>query len=222
MGNSHWRQAYITKVPPIMMRDPFLELFGQIDAPIPYTYEEAVKLSGHSCGAISGAWIMTRKALEILYPNEVPVRGQIKITAPGAEDEWIVGVFGEVIGYVTGAAPKTGFPGSEFGKAYNRRNLMLYAEEFSHTPPATMAWLFERLDNGSRVAIQYDVRKVLPPATPERNTMSAKMAQGMATPDEAKDWIAYWNARAAFVFDNADTLPDFFKVEVLNKSNTST
>ena len=60
---------------------------------------------------------MTRKALEALYPDgEIPMRGQISVEAPGAEDEWFVGVFGDVITFVTGASPHTGFIGAEFGK----------------------------------------------------------------------------------------------------------
>ena len=113
-----WDEAYITEVPPILMREPYFEIFGQSQEPVPYYYEEAVKLAGHSCGATTGAWTITRKALEALYPDgEIPVRGQIAVEAPGAEDEWFVGVFGEIITFVTGAAPKTGFIGAEFGKA---------------------------------------------------------------------------------------------------------
>ena len=112
-----WDQDYISEVPPIMMIDPYLQIFGQSQVAVPYTYETAVKLAGHSCGAVTGAWTITRKALEVLYPGgEVPVRGQIQVEAPGAEDEWYVGVFGEVITYITGAAPKTGFIGAEFGQ----------------------------------------------------------------------------------------------------------
>ena len=79
---AHWLQKHITDVPPIMMRDPFLGLLGQTDHPLPYTYEEAVKLSGHSCGAVAGAWVITRKALEALYLGDIPERGQIMIEAP--------------------------------------------------------------------------------------------------------------------------------------------
>lgn len=211
---TNWTQDYITKVPPIMLKDPFIELLGQTDMPISFTYEEAVKLAGHSCGAVTGAWTITRKALEVLYPHEIPIRGQIKVTAPGAEDEWLVGVFGEVISYITGAAPKTGFPGGDFGKAFNRRNLMSYPEEFTKVPPNKMFWLFERLDTGAKVAVYYNAGMVQPPATPERNAMSMKMAKGEATPEEAQDWITYWNAKAIFVLENADTLPGLFTVEV--------
>ncbi|NOQ39382.1 MAG: hypothetical protein GQ562_03620, partial [Anaerolineales bacterium] len=81
-GGFAWDQDYISEVPPIMMMDPYFGIFGQSQVPVPYYYEDAVKLSGHSCGATSGAWTIARKALEVLYPNgEIPVRGQIAVEA---------------------------------------------------------------------------------------------------------------------------------------------
>jgi hypothetical protein len=135
---------------------------------------------------------------------------------PGTEDEWYVGVFGEVISYITGAAPKTGFPGAEFGKAYNRRNLMTYQEKPTGIPPAKMQWIFERRDSGAKVAIRYDLSKIRPAQTDERTEMGAKVARGEATPGETKEWREYWNARAKFVLDHADILPGFFTVEILH------
>jgi hypothetical protein len=209
-----WLADYIKKVPPILMKEPFLELLGQTDQPVPYTYEETVKLAGHSCGAVAGAWTITRKALESLYPGTLPVRGQIKVTMPGSEDEWYVGVFGEVISYITGAAPKTGFPGAEFGKSYNRRNLMTYKEKPTGTPPAKMIWIFERADTGAKVAIRYDLSKIKPAQTDKRTGTGAKVAKGQASPEETKEWREYWNARAKFVLDHADILPGFFTLEM--------
>ncbi|RJR30575.1 MAG: hypothetical protein C4576_33065 [Desulfobacteraceae bacterium] len=207
---------HIDKVPPISLNEPFLELLGQADQPLAYTYREAVKLTGHSCGAVAGAWTITRKALEALYPGSIPVRGQIKVTMPGAEDEWYVGVFGEVITFLTGAAPKTGFPGAEFGHAYNRRNLMAYTENPAGTPPPRMIWIFERTDTKAKVGVRYDLNKIRPPITPERTEMGTKVAKGLATPEETSEWQDYWNERARFVFENADTLPGFFVVEKLS------
>jgi hypothetical protein len=42
--------------------------------------------------------------------------------------------------------------------------------------------------------------------------MGKKLALGQATPEEAADYIKYWNDRARFVFTNADTLDGFFTV----------
>jgi len=208
-----WTQAYIADVPPMMMKDPFLELLGQTNRPVPYTYEEAVKLAGHSCGAVAGAWVMTRKALEVLYPGEVPVRGQIMIEAPGAEDEWIVGVFGEVMTYMTGASPETGFPGGPFGPGYKRRGLLIYKDAMTNTPPSEMVWKLKRIDTGAQVNVKYDLSLIQPPSTPDRGRMIKRMVNGEATPDETRDWIEYWNARVKFIFENADTLEGLFTVE---------
>lgn len=201
-----WTQEHISAVPPMMFKDPFLELLGQTNKPVPYFYSEVVKLAGHSCGATAGAWSMTQMAMKELYPQGLPVRGQIKITAPGPADEWFVGVFGEIFTYLTGAAPESGFPGAEFGKDYNRRNLLAYKDEPSGTPPPQMVWIFERTDNGKKVSVRYEVTKVMPPTTPDRQEMSLKLVKGEATSEEAADWIKYWNDRTVYVFDNAESL----------------
>jgi hypothetical protein len=216
-GEFAWDQAYITEVPPIMMIEPYFGIFGQSQGAVPYYYEEAVKLAGHSCGATTGAWTITRKALEALYPNgEIPVRGQIAVEAPGAEDEWFVGVFGEIITFVTGAAPKTGFIGSEFGQANNlfvRQNKMVYSQEPTGQLPPMREWIFTRLDTGAKVGIKFNLVVITPIPTPGRIAMGKKMAAGEASPEEAADYIQYWNDRAIFVLENAD-MDGFFTVTV--------
>jgi hypothetical protein len=213
--NFAWEQAYITEVPPIMMIEPYFGIFGQSQVAVPYHYEEAVKLAGHSCGATTGAWTITRKALEALYPDgETPVRGQIAVEAPGAEDEWFVGVFGEIITFVTGAAPRTGFNGSEFGQVndlFVRQNKMVYAEEPTGQLPPMREWIFTRLDTGKRVGVKFNLVVITPLPTPARLAMGKKMATWEATPEEAADYIQYWNDRALFVLDNAD-MDGFFTV----------
>jgi len=211
-----WTQDYIMQVEPIMMNEPYFEIFGQTAGPVPYYYEEAVKLAGHSCGATAGAWIITKKALETLYPDgEIPVRGQIFVEAPGAEDEWFVGVFGDIITYVTGAAPKTGFNGSDFAvnDLYVRQNKMVYSEKPTGALPPMREWVFTRLDTGAKVGVKYNLVIITPLPTPDRIEMGKKVALGEATPEEAADYIKYWNDRAKFVFDNAD-MDGFFSVKV--------
>jgi len=214
-----WTQDYITQVPPIMMIEPYFEIFGQTAGPVPYYYEEAVKLAGHSCGAVAGAWTITKKALEALYPNgEYPVRGQIFVEAPGAEDEWFVGVFGDVIMYITGAAPKTGFNGSDFAvnDLHVRQNKMIYTEKPTNQLPPMREWIFTRLDTGAKVGVKFNLAIITPLSTPARVEMGKKMALGQATPEEAADYIKYWNDRAFFVFENAD-MDGFFTIVTYDK-----
>jgi len=200
-----------------MMLEPYFQIFGQSQEPVPYYYEEAVKLAGHSCGATTGAWTITRKALEVLYPDgQVPVRGQIRVDAPGAEDEWFVGVFGDIITYITGAAPKTGFIGSEFGKAndlYVRQNKMVYAEQPTNQLPPMREWVFTRLDTGAKVGVKFNLVVITPLPTPNRIAMGKKLATGEATPEEAADYYKYWNDRAFYVLENAD-MDGFFTVTI--------
>ena len=215
-----WKQDYINKVAPIMMRDPLLEMLGQTDSAIPYTYEEAVKLTGHSCLVVAAAWSMTRKALEVLYPNgEVPVRGQITIQAPGAEDEWNIGVIGEVITYITGAAPMSGFSGSAFGKGNAlviRRNKLFFTEKPSKTAPPMMQWIFTRTDTGKNVAAKWNIKLVQPPLSEEIIAVSGKaLAGGEFTQEETAAFVRNWNDAAKFVLQNADALEGLVTVTPL-------
>lgn len=215
-----WNYAYIEQVPPIMMRDPLIELVGQTDGPLPYYYEEAAKLSGHSCMVVAAAWTMTRLALEELYPNgEVPVRGQISIQAPGAEDEWNIGVFGEVMAYITGASPKTGFSGSIFAKGSPltiRRNKMIYTEEPVGTAPPKMEWIFTRIDTGKSVAVSWNIALVQPPINEKNLTEPGnKLASGTASPEEAAKFIKDWNDAALYLLENAGKVEGLVTVRLV-------
>ena len=205
-----WEQDYIMNEEPIMMYDPYLSIFGQAQTAVPYYYEEVVQVAGHS-------WIITQKALEVLYPDgEIPVRGMIAVEAPGAEDEWFVGVFGEIITYITGAAPHTGFIGQEFGETddvFVRQNKMVYSEEPTGQLPPMREWVFTRLDTGKKVGVKFNLVIITPIPTPGRQAMGKTMATFQATPEEAADYIKYWNDRAIFVLENQD-MKGFFTVKV--------
>ena len=70
-------------------------------------------------------WKRCTRMVRYLYAD----RSRFKL---GAEDEWFVGVFGDIITFITGAAAKNWLHWIEFGKAndlYVRQNKMVYAEE---------------------------------------------------------------------------------------------
>jgi hypothetical protein len=223
-----WIQDHIMDVQDMEMYDPFFVLFGQREEGVivDYTYEEVVKLVGHSCGATASGWEITKKALEVLYPDgEIPVRGNIKVYAPGAEDEWNIGVIGEVITYLTGAAPATGFSGAEFGNGlgpypgdpvYKRRNKMVYTDDCVGTwPPNKMVWTFERLDTNAKACIRfkyvdtpYGEMGIQEPVTPAKKMLGARIASGDTTLTEGQidGYISWWNQRNEYVFMNTELL----------------
>lgn len=214
-AKAQWATDEILAQEPIMMRDKFLELVGVTTEPIPYTYEEIVKFSGQSDAATAGAWMMAVMALEELYPDSTPVRGDIKIYAPGKESEGHMGVFGSIFSYITGAQSKIGFSGANFGEDFNRTNLMVYPIEHSGLMFNRIEWVWERLDTGKKVGIIYDLILIEPQVTKEWEALGKKIADGLATKEEIAKHTAYWQIRAPYVFENARTMPGLITVRVI-------
>jgi len=72
--------AFFDAVAAIVVVDPLAETLGAAEGGmIEYRYIDAVKLAGHSCPTVAGAWLMTRAALARLYPGEMPRRGEIRV-----------------------------------------------------------------------------------------------------------------------------------------------
>lgn len=65
---------FFDAVPVITMRDPLAEFLGAMqDGLMEYRYANVVALAGHSCPTVAAAFLMTRAALNALYPDEVPL-----------------------------------------------------------------------------------------------------------------------------------------------------
>src|SRR3989338_8558593 len=150
-GQSRWKQKFYDEVEPIRLRDPLAVFLGAIDEgeTFVFTYADAIKLAGHSCPAVSGAYKITQKALKALYNNEIPVRGEIKVTVLGSPTDGANGPMAQIISFITGAAAETGFGG--LGGKFERVNKLIFDtrnEEFG-------AFIFEREDTGKKVKIKY-------------------------------------------------------------------
>ncbi len=210
-----WTQDYILDPKPMVFKDPFLELLGQVDGPIPYYYSEVVKLSGHSCGATAGAWTLVEKAMEALYPgDEIPVRGDIKITMPGPPDQYYIGVFGDIFTYLTGAAAESGFPGTAFPENSNRRNKMIYPDEPTADLFPLVNYIFERTDTGKKVSVGYNLGMVTPLSSDEMTEFQKQLTAGTISDTDRAAWEQWWNDRAENTFLN-QAQPGFFRVKVL-------
>ena len=117
--------AFFETVPPIVMYDPLAELLGAAAGGIvEYRYVDAVRLAGHSCPTVAGAWLMTAKALRRLYGDGLPQRGAVRVEVRQRQDEGVAGVIGNVAGLVTGAAGDGGFKG--LAGRFARRGLISY------------------------------------------------------------------------------------------------
>ncbi len=138
--------AFFDTVPPVVMHDPLAETLGAAeDGVVEYRYADAVRLAGHSCPTVAGAWLMTARALRRLYGDERPQRGSIRVEVREPQDEGVAGVIGSVAGFVTGAAGDGGFKG--LAGRHSRRNLISYGAAIEGD------LRFTRTDTGASVEV---------------------------------------------------------------------
>jgi hypothetical protein len=145
---------FLEEVEPIKFKEPLAETLGAFKEEgvvLEYTFTDVVKLAGHACPTTAGAYLSCQKALEKLYPDEIPVRGEISVTVYGEPDEGVYGVMAQVFGFLTGAASATGFRG--LGHKFKRKDLLKFNP--GKVDPQAMSFEFRRLDNGKAVLVKF-------------------------------------------------------------------
>ena len=71
---------FFDRAPQLLMRDPLAQFLGATpDGVMAYRYQDAVKLAGHSCPTVAGAYLMVVKGLSALYGGDIPERGGIEV-----------------------------------------------------------------------------------------------------------------------------------------------
>ena len=163
--------AFFAEIPGITLRDPLAELLGAAEGGlIEYHFADAVKLAGHSCPTVAGAWLMTVRALRALYGDEIPLRGNLAVAINEPLASGVAGVIASVAGLLTGAAGDGGFKG--LGGRHSRRNLL-------HFGVAGSGILrFTRRDNHAAVDCVLHLESV--PADPRRGGLLAAILGGSA------------------------------------------
>jgi formylmethanofuran dehydrogenase subunit E len=177
---------FFAAVPRITLHDPLAERLGAAEnGLIEYGYTDAVKLAGHSCPTVAGAYLMTLKALAKLYPEGQPERGGIRVELRAAQADGTAGVTGAVAGLLTGAAGEGGFQG--LGGRFSRRNLL----EFAAGIDAEIC--FTRMDSGARVTAAYHPEVV--PTSPELQELMPKLLSGAASAADKTAFGRLWQMR---------------------------
>ncbi|MBF0296576.1 MAG: hypothetical protein HQL96_15430 [Magnetococcales bacterium] len=181
--------------PSITLRDPLAELLGAGEEPFTYTFADAVKLAGHACPTVAGAFLMTKRALEILYPDGLPERGDVAIEVPGRMDEGVTGPITQIFTLVTGAAADNGFHG--LGGQFSRLRLM----RFGNTPNSGGPFLFRRLSTGRQVEVSYSPRHF--PPDPHMGELLPRILGGQATPEDRRAFGDLWRDRVLAILKDA-------------------
>jgi len=100
---------FYTQIPPIKLYDPLSEFLGAFeDGQLNISYLDCVKLAGHSCPTVAGAYLMAREGLTALYGDTLPERGSVKIEMKENIEEGVTGVVCNVISFILGASDVSG------------------------------------------------------------------------------------------------------------------
>lgn len=201
MEQTKFNKSFFDSVEPIKIKDPLAVALGAMDKnePFVFTYTDAVKLAGHSCPAVSGAYKLTQVALKSLYGNETPVRGQIKVTFKGGVGYKVNGPISQVVTLITGASGETGFKGLGGGR-YNRQNLLSFDETKEADEDAVCTVIFERMDNNKKIEISYNNSML--PANPKMGDLMPLAVTGKGTDAEIREFGELWHERVKAVLMN--------------------
>ena len=198
---------FFNKVPPIALYDPLGEFLGAFtNGEIEISYLECVKLAGHSCPTVAGAYLMTLKGLEILYTDARPQRGSIHVSMRDQESDGVTGVVCNVISFITGANGKGGFKGMQ--GYFSRDNLV------SYNIPMEGEIKLTRLDTKQSVVLGYDPSIV--PGEPMMKQLMGKILQGLASKEEKEHFKKLWQKRVETILLSSDLWDQMITVYEIN------
>ena len=182
---------FYNEVEHIVLTDDLSKFLGtNSDGIIDISYLEIVKMSGHSCATVAGAYLMAKEGLKALFEGEIPKRGEIKIELKGTlEDN--TGVVAMVLMNITGATDNMGFTGI-MGK-YNRRGLLSYGANIDSNVR------FTRLDTNKSVEVVYTPFNVVTPGEIMQSAIGPN-----ATAENKKAFPERWQNMVKTVLENAD------------------
>ena len=180
----------------ITLYDGLSEVLGTFkEGIIKIKYLPIVKMAGHSCPTVAGAYLMTLRALKTLYPDTLPVRGEIKVSFKEDSSEGVAGVIAHVISNITGATDTTGFKG--LGGKHSRIGLMDFSSDISASAR------FERIDTGKKVDVYYNHSTV--PGDPRMQALMPKVVGGFASDEERRLFGELWQERVRkILIENSD------------------
>lgn len=179
----------------ITLHDPLAEMLGASDQGlISYSYTDAVKLAGHSCPTVAGAYLMTVKALKQLYGDNHPQRGDIKVAFRDDQLNGVTGVIANVVSLITGATIDNGFKG--LAGQHDRRNLLSFNAAIDGEIQ------FQRRDTGATVTVSFDASVV--PGDPSAMPALQRILAGTASPEERSNFGKIWQERVRKILASVD------------------
>ena len=188
---------FYTQIPPIKLYDPLSEFLGAFeDGHLSISYLDCVKLAGHSCPTVAGAYLMAKEGLKALYGETLPERGSVKIEMKESIEEGVTGVVCNVISFILGASGVSGFKGIQGN--FSRDNLVFFAADIPTEVKLT------RLDTEESVNLSYNPSSI----KPNENMMPllGKCLKGLASTEEQETFKTLWQSRVEKILLSTNNL----------------
>ncbi len=180
--------SFYDDVQPIQLYDALSDFLGASEeGKVEIGYLDCVKLAGHSCPTVAGAYLMALVGAKALYPDIIPQRGGVKIEIKEPKNQGVAGVIGNVLSFVFGANDEGGFKG--IGSRFARDHLISYGANIAGEVKLT------RVDTGDSVTLSYDPSSV--PGDPRMQPLMGKLLQSSASKEEAELFKGLWQARVS-------------------------
>lgn len=201
-------QPFFDEVPRIVVQDPLARLLGCAeDGLLEYAFADAVRLTGHACPTVAAAYWLTYLALEHLYADTLPQRGQIKVEFRDGARSGSSGVMATVVQMLTGAAGGSGFKG--LAGRFARAGLIRYKPDLLST------LRFTRLDTQEAVDASVDMAHV--PADPRLQPLLERCVGGRASAQEEADFAQLWLQRVRALLLDCARDPAVFQLKPVKR-----
>jgi len=187
---------FYSQVTPIKLYDPLSDFLGAFkEGELEISYLDCVKLAGHSCPTVAGAYLMAAKGIDMLYGNTLPQRGMVKVEMKENESVGVTGVTANIISFILGAGGTGGFKGIQGN--FSRENLLFYGASIDSEVRLT------RLDIMQSVNLSYDPSIVK--ADEKMMPLMGKSLKGLASAEEKKMFQTLWQARVEKILLGTDS-----------------
>jgi len=188
---------FYTQIPPIELYDPLSEFLGAFEeGHLSISYLDCVKLAGHSCPTVAGAYLMAREGLKALYPDTLPERGSIKIEMQAQRTEKTTGVVATILSFILGAGDTGGFKGLQGN--FSRDNLLFFDSDIPTEVTLT------RLDTEESIRLTYNPSSIKPDAN--MVPLMGKCLNNSASKEEKENFRKLWQERIEKILLSEESL----------------
>ena len=190
---------FFDEIEKISVYDDLSEFLGVNDGKIDISYVDIVKVAGHSCATVAGAYLIALYGLKELFKDKLPKRGYIKVELKKSPTEDNTGVVGNVLSVITGATSDFGFGGIPTGK-FNRRDLLFFGANIDADV------CFTRVDTNEKVYVNYRPKKIVNPMEILKSAIKPD-----AKEEDIKSFPKRFQEMVKTVFENSDKVIEVVK-----------